>query len=139
MQIRWMVEEVAMLAPQAGIDIYAAPPGQKVRIGRRYAREGEMEDFLLQCCAHAARDWRGGARAATAPARRRCRRIWANGARSVEFVLGPFGCAKDLADVSALDFARSAERDVDAFCRAGYGTLLAKLGEGLPVAARQRR
>jgi monoamine oxidase len=51
----------------------------------------------------------------------------------VEFVLGPFGCAKDLNDVSAYDFAKSAERDIDSFCRQGFGTLLAKLGEGLPV------
>ena len=31
---------------QTGLDLYPAPPGQRVRIGRRYAREGEMEDFL---------------------------------------------------------------------------------------------
>jgi hypothetical protein len=48
-------------------------------------------------------------------------------------VLGPFGCGKDLADVSAMDFARSAERDIDAFCRQGFGALIAKLGDGLPV------
>src|SRR5262249_15472767 len=53
--------------------------------------------------------------------------------RAVECALGPFGCARDLSDVSAYDFSRSAERDVDAFCRQGLGTLVAKLGEGLPV------
>ena len=52
---------------------------------------------------------------------------------SVEFFLGPFGCGKDLREISAMDFARSAERDVDAFCRQGFGALLAKLAEGLPV------
>ena len=53
------INPVAQLAPQAGIDIYAAPPGQKVRIGRRYAREGEMEDFLSQrWCAPSARSTR---------------------------------------------------------------------------------
>ena len=51
---------------------------------------------------------------------------------AVEFVLGPFGCGKDLAEVSAVDFAKSAERDVDAFCRQGFGTLLASLAAGCP-------
>src|SRR3954447_24656118 len=37
---------VAKLAPKAGVDIYPAPPGQRLRIGRRNAREGEMEDYL---------------------------------------------------------------------------------------------
>ena len=32
------------LAPNRG-DIYPAPRSQKVRIGRRFAREGELEDF----------------------------------------------------------------------------------------------
>ena len=33
-------------APRRGIEVYPAPPSQKMRIGRRYAREGELEDFL---------------------------------------------------------------------------------------------
>ena len=37
---------VAKLAQRAGVDVYAAPPGQRLRIGRRYGREGELEDFL---------------------------------------------------------------------------------------------
>ena len=40
------INPVAKLAPQTGLDLYPAPPGQRMRIGRRYAREGEMEDFL---------------------------------------------------------------------------------------------
>src|SRR5262249_44780010 len=52
---------------------------------------------------------------------------------TVEFVLGPFGCAKDLRDISAFDFAKSLERDVDAFCRQGYGALLAKLAAPVPI------
>src|SRR5207237_1092075 len=52
---------------------------------------------------------------------------------SVEFVLGPFGCGKYLDEISAVDFARSLERDVDAFCRQGLGALLAKVAADLPV------
>src|SRR5262249_40421143 len=40
------INPVAKLAAHTGLDVYPAPPGQKVRIARRYAREGEMEDFL---------------------------------------------------------------------------------------------
>jgi monoamine oxidase len=32
-----------------------------------------------------------------------------------------------------MDFARAVERDSDAFCRQGLGTLIAKLADGLPV------
>ena len=52
---------------------------------------------------------------------------------TVEFMLGPFAVGKDLKDVSALDLARAVERESDAYCRQGYGALLAKLGAGLPV------
>src|SRR5215470_19902683 len=37
---------LAPLATKAGFDVYAAPPSGRVRIGRRYARTGEMEDYL---------------------------------------------------------------------------------------------
>src|SRR5208282_6760761 len=52
---------------------------------------------------------------------------------AVEFVLGPFGCGKELAQVSAVDFAKSAERNTDAFCRQGFGTLIAALAQGIAV------
>jgi monoamine oxidase len=52
---------------------------------------------------------------------------------TIEFVLGPFGCAKDLTEVSALDFSHSAERDIDLLCRQGFGAMLAKLASGIPV------
>ena len=48
-------------------------------------------------------------------------------------MLGPFATGKDLKDISAIDLARAVERDSDAFCRQGYGALLAKLAAGLPV------
>ena len=123
---------VARLTPRNGIDIYPAPESQKVRVGLRYAREGELEDFLSaqvrttraideaarkadiaaeQAVPNDLRDWRG----------------------AVEFVLGPYACAKDLAQVSALDFARSAERNRAAFCKQGFGALVATLGQGLNV------
>jgi monoamine oxidase len=123
---------IAKLPPHRGIDIYPAPPSQKVRIGRRYAREGELEDFLaIQVKANRA----------IADSARKADMACAQGLPSdlgdwrslVEFVLGPFGCGKDLTQVSAADFARSAERNTDVFCRQGFGKLLASLAEGIAV------
>jgi monoamine oxidase len=126
------VNALAKLATQNGLEIYPAPPGQRIRIGRRYAREGEMEDFLASLVR---------ANTAIADAARKsdvaCAQVlpkdlgeWRP---TVEFVLGPYGCGKELAEVSPVDFARAAERDNAAFCRQGFGALLAKLAAGLPV------
>src|ERR1700685_4552633 len=47
---RWMhnpeTNPMLKLARGAGLDIVAAPQGQKIRIGRRNARAGETEDFI---------------------------------------------------------------------------------------------
>src|SRR6201996_5254865 len=47
---RWMhnpdTNPMIRLARNAGLDVYPAPQGQKIRIGRRYARAGETEEFL---------------------------------------------------------------------------------------------
>ena len=40
---------------------------------------------------------------------------------TVEFMLGPYFFGKDLSEISTADFARAAERDVQAFCRQGLG------------------
>ncbi len=124
---------VAKLAPSTGLDIYHAPQGQKLRIGRRNAREGELEDFL----ANIVRANRAISDAARGKSDLSCAQALpkdlGDWRPSIDFVLGPFGCAKNLEDVSAADVAKSAERDVDAFCRQGFGALLAKLGLSVPV------
>src|SRR3979490_2563172 len=47
---RWMhnpdTNPMIRLARSAGLDVSAAPIGQKIRIGRRNARAGEAEEFL---------------------------------------------------------------------------------------------
>lgn len=134
---RWIhapdLNALAKLAPSTGLDIYHAPQGQKLRIGRRHAREGELEDFL----ANIVRANRAISEAARGKADISCAQALpkdlGDWRQSVDFVLGPFGCAKNLEDISASDFAKSAERDVGAFCRQGFGALLAKLGQGVPV------
>jgi monoamine oxidase len=129
---------VADLGLKAGLDLYAAPPSQRLRIGlgngiTRDARDGEMEDFL----AHLVRCKRAVDNAARGKTDVSCAQVlpkdlgeWR---ATMEFVLGPFGCGKGLDEVSVMDFAKSAGRDDNAFCRDGLGTLLAKLAAGLPI------
>jgi len=127
------VNPLAKLVPKTGLDLYAAPPGQRLRIGLRHAREGEMEDFLanlVRCNRAIYNAARGRTDISGAQALPKDLGDWR---ATMEFVLGPFGCGKDLDEVSAMDVARSAERNVDAFCREGVGTLLTKLAAGLPI------
>ncbi len=127
------INPVAKLSARAGLDIYPAPAGQKLRTGKRYAREGEMEEYLStivranRAIQEAAR---GKVDVACAKALPKDLGEWRP---AVEFVLGPYGCGKNLDDISAVDFARALERDADAFCRQGFGALLAKLATELPV------
>ncbi len=123
---------IAGLARPQRIEVYPAPPSQKVRVGRRYARQGELEDFLtLQVSA--SRAIADAARTADVVCEQVLPDNLDNWRPTVEFILGPFGCAKDLTQVSAVDFANSAKRDTDTFCRQGFGTLLAALAEGIAV------
>lgn len=126
------INPVAKLATGTGLDVHAGP-GQRLRIGRRFAREGEMEDFLAAVI-RANRAIGDAARGKTDVV---CTQVLPKDLGdlrpAVEFVLGPFGTTRDLADISAYDFAKAVERDNDAFCRQGLGTLMAKLADGLPV------
>jgi monoamine oxidase len=118
---------------RTGLDIYPAPPGQKLRIGKRNAREGEMEDYLA-ALVRANRAIQDAARGKSdVPCMQALPKDLGDWRPAVEFVLGPFGCGKNLDEISAVDFARSLERDVDAFCRQGLGALLAKVAADLPV------
>ena len=55
-------------------------------------------------------------------------------AGTAEFVLGANATGKDLKDVSVIDKARAQERNAAIACRQGLGTLIAKLGEQVPLA-----
>jgi monoamine oxidase len=126
------INPVAKLSSRTGLEVYAAPPGQTLRMLKRNAREGEMEDYLAATvkASRAIQDAaRGKADVACAQALPKDLGDWR---AAVEFVLGPFGSGKNLEDISAMDFARSLERDVDAFCRQGFGALLAKFAN-MPV------
>jgi monoamine oxidase len=123
---------VAKLAPGHGIEIYPAPASQKVRIGLRYAREGELEDFLA-AQVRATRAIGDAARKADIACEQALPNDLGDWRPTVEFVLGPYPYGKDLAQLSSVDFARAAERNADAFCRQGFGALLAARAAGIAV------
>jgi len=117
----------------AGFDIYAAPRGQAIRVGPRNARDAEMEGFLSALVRSRRAIADAGRNRTDGPAARALPADLADWRATMEFVLGPFVCGKDLASLSVVDLARMSERDNDAFCRQGYGALVAKFASGLPV------
>ena len=133
---RWIylpdLNPLLKLAPRRAIDIYPAPQSQKVRIGRRYAREGELEDFLA-AQVRTTRAIADAARKADIACEQPVPVDLADWRSTVEFMLGPYFGAKDLTQMSSLDFTRAAERNAAAFCKQGFGALLAVLAQGLTI------
>jgi monoamine oxidase len=134
---RWMhnpdTNPMIRLARNAGFDISAAPLGQKIRVGRRNARPGEIEEFLAALVrANRAIDdaSRGKVDVACASVLPKGIGDWA---ATAEFVLGANATGKDLKDISAVDKARAQERNGGIACRQGLGILIAKLGEQVPL------
>ena len=123
---------VAKLASRTGLDIYPAPTAQRLRIGRRNARDGEFEEFLA-ALVRTNRAFAEAARKGDIAAAQAIPKEVGDWRPTIEFVLGPYCSGKDLAEISVVDQSRSSERDTSAFCRQGFGALLAKLAEGVPV------
>jgi monoamine oxidase len=134
---RWMhnpdTNPMIRLARGAGLDVGPAPLGQKIRIGRRNARPGEVEELLATLVrANRAIDdaSRGRADVSCASALPKDLGDWG---ATIEFLLGANATGKDLKELSAIDKSRAQDRSAALACRQGLGTLIAKLGEGLPV------
>jgi monoamine oxidase len=135
---RWLhspdTNPMMRFARSAGLEVSPAPLGQKIRIGRRYARAGETEEFLaaLVRASRAIDDAsHGRADMSCAAALPKDLGDWAG---TAEFVLGASFTGKDLKDVSVMDKARAQDRTAAIACRQGLGTLIARLGEQLPLA-----
>lgn len=122
------------LARGEGFDLVPAPPGQKLRIGRRNARARETEDFLAtlvrasRAIGDAARGRTDVSCAAALPA------DLGDWAATIRFALGPLATGKDLGELSAIDGLRAQDRTALIGCRQGLGTLLTRLAAPLPVA-----
>jgi monoamine oxidase len=135
---RWMhnpeTNPMIKLARSVGLDVSPAPVGQKMRIGRRNARAGEIEEFLAALVrANRAIDEasRGKLDTSCASVLPKDLGDWAGAA---EFVLGASFAGKDLKEFSVIDKVRAQDRNSAIACRQGLGTLITKLGEQTPVA-----
>jgi monoamine oxidase len=136
---RWMhnpdTSSMVKLARTTGLEVYPAPLGQKIRVGRRNARAGEIEYFLAALVrANRSIDdaSRGKADVACASALPKDLGDWAG---TAEFMLGASATGKDLKDISVIDKVRGQDRsNAPVACRQGLGTLLARLGEQIPLA-----
>jgi monoamine oxidase len=133
---RWMhnpeTNPMIRLARGAGLEITTAPSGQKIRIGRRNARAGETEEFLA-ALVRANRAIDEASRKLDVSCAAVLPKDLGDWAGTAEFVLGANFAGKDLKDVSVIDKARAQDRNTAIACRQGLGTLIAKLGEQLPV------
>ncbi len=134
---RWLhnpeTNPLIKLARNAGLDVSQVSLGQKIRIGRRFARAGETEEFFAEL----ARANRAIEEAARGKLDASCASVvpkeigdWAG---TAEFVLGASATGKDLKDLSVMDKARAQDRSAVLGCRQGLGTMMAKLGEQLPL------
>src|SRR3954447_12930713 len=133
---RWMhnpeTNPMIKLARAAGLDVMPAPSGQKIRIGRRNARPGETEE-LLAALVRANRAIDDASRRFDASCASVLPKDLGDWAGTAEFVLGADFSGKDLKDVSVVDKARAQDRNAAIACRQGLGTLIAKLGEQIPL------
>ncbi len=133
---RWMhnpeTNPMIRLGRAAGLEITSAPSGQKIRIGRRFARPGETEEFLA-ALVRANRAIDDASRKGDISCATVLPKDLSDWAGTAEFVLGANFAGKDLRDVSVVDKARAQDRTTAIGCRQGLGTLIAKLGGQLPV------
>src|SRR6202012_3223568 len=98
----------------------------------RFAREGELEDFL-SAEVKAMRAINDAARKADLPCEQVMPADLGDWRATVEFMLGPYGSGKDLAQVSTVGFSKAAERTAAMFCRQGLGALVAVMADGLQL------
>jgi monoamine oxidase len=133
---RWMhnpdSNPIIRLARAAGLEIVTAPSGQKMRIGRRNARAGETEDFLATLV-RANRALDDASRKLDGSCAQALPKDLGDWAGAIEFSLGAGFAGKDLKDLSSVDKVRGGDRGSVFACRQGLGTLIAKLGEQVPV------
>ncbi|OYZ99383.1 MAG: amine oxidase [Rhizobiales bacterium 17-65-6] len=120
------------LGTQAGAPLYAAPDAARLFVNGREAREGEYEDFVAALRQGERAIGAAGDAARDLPASRVLPDLgpWA---QNVGIVLGPATCAKDLDQVSTVDFSRAEPRDAGVFVRSGLGDFLASLATPLAV------
>lgn len=120
------------LGTQAGAPLYAAPDAARLYIKGREAGEGDYEDFVAALRQGERAIGAAGDAARDLPAARVMPDLgpWR---QTVGFVLGPHTCARDLDQVSTVDFSRAEPRDAGVLIRSGVGAFLSSLAAPLAV------
>lgn len=120
------------LARGAGFSLYDDPDKPRLLIKGRGPREGEREGFASalrraqRAILEAGEAGREVALSEVVPT------DLADWRPTVEFLKGAWDSGKEMAQISCVDFYNAIETR-DMFCREGYGTVVARLAEGLPV------
>jgi monoamine oxidase len=127
------ISPLMQLTRTSGLDTAAAPSAQKIRIGRRNARASEVEDFLATSV-RANRALDDASRRLDVSCASVLPKDLGDWAGTIEFAFGASFAGKDLKDLSVVDKMRAGDRGSVFACRQGLGTLIAKLGEQVPVA-----
>lgn len=120
------------LARQAGFDLYDDPDRPRLVVKGREPREGEREAFasaLRRSQRAILEAGEAGREISVAEALPRDLRDWLP---TIEFLKGAWDSGKETREISCVDFYNALETR-DLFCRQGYGAILARLAEGLPV------
>ena len=112
--------------------LFQPPPGRRLYVGGREARDNEYDDFTAALRSASRAIVATGEAGQDVAAARVLPELPAWQA-SVAFVLGPLLCSKDLEQVSTVDFARAEERVEDIACRDGLGAVLAAAARPLAV------
>lgn len=120
------------LAEAASAELHPAPSAARLYVSGREARESDYEDFVAAVRRGERAIGAAGDAGRDLPAARVLPDLAPWGA-SAAFVIGPYICAKDLDEVSSVDFSRAEERDAGAFIRTGVGAFLASLAAPLTI------
>lgn len=126
------ISPLPALARDLGLELYADGNAIRLMVGGREATADELANYQRATDNAEQAIIRLGQRGEDVAATQALLRDQGEWRGPVQFHLGPYECGKALADISALDFARS-PLGPDMFVRNGLGTLVTTLGHGLPV------
>ncbi len=123
---------LVQLARAERIRLFEPPPGRRLYVGEREARDNEYDDFTA-ALRRASRAIIAAGEAGRDVAAARVMPELPGWDASVAFVLGPLFASKDLGEVSSVDFARAEDRTEDLGCRDGLAAVLAAAAKPLRI------
>ena len=131
---RWLYEPnsnpLGNLATKFGMRLESGSVALRLRVGVRNSHPSELEQLLsglLRCKRAIAEVAKGPVDLSCADALPKDLVDWRS---TIEFMLGPYMCGRELREVSSRDFANLSERNSRAQCPQGIGTLIGKLAVG---------